>query len=863
MAPPLLPVRAIEPEIRAAIERGSRLILTAETGSGKTTQVPQILMESRTVTGQILVLEPRRLAARLVAQRVAEEVAAGSASGMESGRRASGESGARDASSLRGRASAALGGIVGYQTRFERAWSDRTRIGFVTEGIFLRWLERDPTLRGVGAVVLDEFHERSVLADLALGLVERLQSRERSDLRLIIMSATLDAERLSDRLDATRLHAEGRLHPVEIVHRAPEANAPPWEIAARAIVEELDAGTLEGDVLVFMPGAEEIDRSVEAIGAALRTRGERAAVLGLHGSMRPEQQDDALRPRAERRVIVATNVAQTSITIDGIRTVIDAGTARVNRHDPRRALDALVLEPISRAAADQRAGRAGRTAPGRCIRLWSAQDHARRPAFDSPEVLRSDLTDAMLTLTAALPGGFADAERFAWIDAPAPDAIDHARGLLRQLGCITVDGAITEVGRRVAALPLHPRLGRAMIEAERLGCVERAAKWCAIAAGRDFVDERDPATRSALTALLDRGESPSDMVVRERLLEERTGGRVRVFPPARSEARRAADQLQRLVRGAAGRSDDARSVSVALVAGFPDFIAYRPDRQKPHALVSGRRKVEIDRDTLVRGEGFALALSARAHPRDPATQLLSLLAPLERAWLEEALPERFTTVVEERWNATARAVEQVEERRFDAIAIESTVRPARDLGAAATVLAERIATGEIELPLWNEQVEQWLARVRCVGEWFPERALLRYDDDDLAVIRSEIVHGATRASQLAERQCLDAVRGALSHDDARFVDRMAPAEIPLPSGRRLRLRYQPGQPPRGSARIQDLFDLRETPSVAGGKIAVLLEILAPSQRPLQVTSDLKGFFERLYPQLRPQLRRKYPKHEWR
>lgn len=852
-----LPVRAIEREIRAAIERGPRLVLTAETGSGKTTQVPRIVLESGAVAGEILVLEPRRLAARLVAKRVAEEV--GAAEGQR-------DAIATDRARARGRASAGeLGGVVGFQTRFERAWSAETRIGFVTEGVFLRRLERDPLLRGVGAVILDEFHERSVLADLAFGLVERLQSRERSDLRLIVMSATLDAERLAARLRAPVLHAEGRLFPVEISYRAPEARAAPWELAASAVIESLDAGRLDGDVLVFMPGAEEIDRSVESIAAALRSRGEKAAVLGLHGGMRPERQDEALRPRAERRVIVATNVAQTSITIDGICTVIDSGTARVNRHDPKRALDALVLEPISRAAADQRAGRAGRTAPGRCVRLWSEQDHARRPAFDSPEVLRADLSEAMLTLAAALPEGFAAAERFGWIDAPSRDAVEHARELLGRLGCIDGDGAITEIGRRVASLPLHPRLGRAMIESARLGCVDRAAKWCAVAAGRDFVDDRDPGAKAALTSLIEKGEAPSDMIVRERLVESSGGAsRVHVNPAVLAETRRAAEQLRRLVRDEPPRAvADARAVSLALLTGFPDFVAYRPDRGKPHALVAGRRKVELDRDTLVRGEGFMLALSARAHPRDPSTQLLSLLTPLERSWLEESLPDRFALSVEERWNASSRAVEEIEELRFDGITVESTARPARDLAAAARILAAKIGDGELELPQWSEAVDQWIARVRCVSEWFPDRTLLRYDDDDLAIIRAEIVHGATRASQLAERPCLDAVRGALSHEDARFVDRMAPAEIPLPTGRRLRLRYQPGQPPRGATRIQDLFDLRETPTVAGGKIAVLLEILAPSQRPLQVTSDLKGFFERLYPQIRPELRRRYPKHEWR
>jgi len=857
MRTPDLPIRRHAAAILEALERDPRLVLTAETGSGKSTQMPQILAEralgaGRGVPGEILVLEPRRLAARLLARRVAEEMGG------------------------------APGELVGWQTRFDRAWSARTRIGFVTEGVFIRRWIADPSLRGVDAVLVDEFHERSILADLALGLARRTQAHQRPELRLVVMSATLDAARLASTLDAACIHAEGRMHPVSIIHRPSAQDLPPWVSAADALDELLDAGTAEGDVLVFMPGVFEIDRTVEAIGERLRRRGDRAFVAGLHGAMTAERQDEALRPRAERRVIVATNVAQTSITIEGVATVIDSGTARVHRHDPRRALDALVLEPISRAAADQRAGRAGRTRPGRCVRLWSEQDHARRPAFDAPEITRSDLAEPLLTVAAAMPGGFAEIERFPWVEVPPRELVEQARSALERLQCIDDVGAVTATGRTAASMPLHPRLARAMIEAATLGCTDRAAAWCAIAASRDFVEERSP---TALLRVLEADDAPSDLTVRERLLgglrgggdgaERAVGARgrrelppsapsARVHPGAIDEARRARDQLRRLAPASGAASTrSAEAVTRAMLAGFPEFVAWRPDRERPHAFLAGRRKVEIDRESVVRAAGFVLALEVRADPRDPATQRLSMLTPVDRAWLEAVAPSRFSRIEEERWNPATRAVEAIEELRFDDIPIESTSRPARRLDAAAQILAERIGAGEIELAQWDERVEQWIARVRCVAEWFPDRGLLRYDDEDLMVIRSEIVHGATRASQLADRPCLDAVRQALASDDARFVDRMAPAELPLPSGRRLRLRYQPGQPPRGAARIQDLFDLRETPSVAGGRIAVLLEILAPSQRPLQVTSDLPGFFERLYPQLRPELRRRYPRHEWR
>ncbi|MBM4112299.1 MAG: ATP-dependent RNA helicase, partial [Phycisphaerae bacterium] len=458
-----LPVRAVGDSIVAALRRANRLVLSADTGSGKSTQVPRILLESGLVPTRerVLVLEPRRLAARLLARRVAEELGG------------------------------APGDVVGWQTRFERVWSERTRVGFVTEGVFLRkWMD-DPALGGVGAVVLDEFHERSVLADLALGLVRRTQREARPDLKLIVMSATLDAEALAPALGAERIHAEGRRFPVETRHHPPIAGEAPWSTASAALEELIHEGAAPGDVLVFMPGAFEIDRTVETMSAALARRGERAFVAGLHGSMSPERQDEALQSRRERRVIVATNVAQTSITIDGVATVIDSGTARVFRHDPRRALDSLVLEPISRAAADQRAGRAGRTRPGNCVRLWSERDHASRPEFDEPEIRRVDLCEALLTVAAALPDGWADIERFEWVDAPPREHAAQARRVLEQIGCLDAGGAVTEIGRRTARLPLHPRLGRALVEAERGGAIERTAAWCAIAASRDFVEERD------------------------------------------------------------------------------------------------------------------------------------------------------------------------------------------------------------------------------------------------------------------------------------------------------------------------------------------------------------------------------------
>ena len=835
-----LPINAFAQEIIQRISRDRTLVLVAETGSGKTTQVPQILLKSGIAgEGRIVVLQPRRLAARAVARRVAFEM------------------GVRE------------GGLVGYRTRYERVESAETKILFMTDGLFVRLAQGTQDLKGISVVVLDEFHERGISTDLAAGMVRRLQSQRRPDLRVAIMSATLDAARLGEVFGVEPLSVPGRMHPVDIRFLGDvRANEDVIDRAVNAIVDA--AGNLQGDGLVFMPGRNEIQRTIEA----LRSRLPSGAfdVMALHGGQSPEEQDRALNPSDRRKIVVATNVAETSLTIPGIRFVVDSGLARVHRFDPLRDLNALKLEPISQASARQRAGRAGRTAPGVCLRLWSEATQNRRAEFDAPEVHRIDLSEALLGLSVV---GENDPLKFPWIDSPDSSALDRALRVLVGCGAMDTQGRLTLNGRAMAQIPAHPRLARALLEGARRGCAQRAGLWAA------FLSERDPFDRENSESMrrhLETDDRPSDVIARERIFLAWHGGkanRMSIDSDAAREVARAADHLSsaalraagdltQVSRGAqAGNSSD-EAIAESFMLGFPDRIAWRLDRHRPHAAMAQRRKVSIDKRSLHEGAGPLLAFEVRQSGGGDTTETtLSMTVALERAWLESTLPHRFANRVEERWEASSQSVEEIEEQLFDDTVIERTVRPSRNLAVASEIIAVRMMEDGLRPDEWEEQIVPWIARTRWVAEIFPQRELLTYSDDDLRILFAEIAAGASRWSQVRGRSCLAIVLSALSYEDQTFVQQMAPADIRLPSGYKMKLIYENGQPPRGSAKIQDFYGLDQTPSVAGGRIAVRLEILGPNRRPLQTTADLAGFWRVLYPEIRNELRRRYPRHEWR
>ncbi|MCE9591087.1 MAG: ATP-dependent helicase HrpB [Planctomycetes bacterium] len=837
---PQLPIHEIENDLIATLRSGNRLVLTAPTGSGKTTQVPQILHRAAVSPGKIIILQPRRLATRLVANRVAAEM------------------------------KVRVGDLVGYQTRHDNRVTHHTLIHFMTEGLFLRLLQSDPTLQGIGTVILDEFHERSLNADVSLGVLKALQETRRPDLRVVVMSATLDAQRVAAFLACPNLAAGGRLHPVQVTYLEKRSFIQPWDLAHDALDHLLHTQP-EGDILIFMPGSYEIRRTLDA--CRRLDRDDTLAFFPLHGELPPAQQDAAVGPCDRRKVIVSTNVAETSITIEGVRHVIDSGQAKINRYDTRRGINVLLVEPISRASAEQRAGRAGRTAPGTVTRLWTEPEHRTRPEHETPEARRLDLAEVVLQLKSF---GVVDPANFAWLEKPEPAALQQALGVLAMIGAVTPGGALTDMGRIMARLPMHPRLSRMLIEARRRGCLRRAALWAALISERGILVRRRENTFNDEP----QREAATDFVVLERAFE--TARNVE-FEPTRCEklgvhamACRELDRTHRLYldvcgdvfdsrsRGGAEASINASDVVKCLLVAFPDHLATRRSEGNLACAIVGQRRGVLDETTIAKRVGPVLPVEVREVGAGQGVKtVLSLVSEVEPAWVEEMFPGRVVRDVAVTWNADIKGTVRAERVLFDDLVLSESPRGEPDPAAAGPILAEMAFHNELKLNGWDEAVDQWIARTRWVGQNFPERKLITYDDQDRRVLLQEICSGATRYSQIADKPCIDIVRNALSWDDQQFVERMAPDRVQLPRGFKMKIDYTPGSPPRGRAKIQDFYEMNQSPTVAGGRQRVLLEILGPNQRPLQITDDLAGFWANLYPTLRKELSRKYPRHEWR
>jgi len=766
-----LPIDPLIPKILLHLWGERNLVLEAPPGAGKTTRVPPALLDLD--DREVLVLEPRRLAARLAARFVA------------AGR---GET---------------VGQTVGYQVRFEDVSSPRTRLRFLTEGVLTRRLLSDPALSRVGTVVLDEFHERHLEGDLALALLRRLQRGRRPDLRLVAMSAT----------------PEGRQYPLEIEY-TPHSAAPLEQQVASALEGLPDAGP-GAHVLVFLPGAYEIRRAATACSPLARRRG--WALLPLHGDQPPEEQDRAVGPSQRTKVILSTNVAESSITIDGVVTVVDSGLARVSAHSAWSGLPTLRVARVSQASANQRAGRAGRTGPGRAIRLYPLEDFVRRPAHDPPEILRADLSPAALLLHAMGAGGLGALD---WLDAPPVESVRHAEELLRQLG------AQGDVGRKMARYPLHPRLSRLVLEAERRGVAEDGCAVAALlSAGERLPEWPGHATRSDLLVLL---ESP---------WEARTAQVVR-------QVRRMANPA----RQASGRDENALLLSA--LAAFPDRVARR--RQGRELQLAAGGPAELARSSTVTEAEFLIAVEAEDRQERQAP-LVRIASAIEPEWLLEMFPDRVSATSETVWNRAAERVESVEALMFGQIAIQQS-RGAPDAEAAAALLADKAMEAGVARFADVEETEAWLGRVRFAAG---HAAVV---EPAMGEALRRLAFGLKSFAEL-EAACrngglLRALEGAMDAASRRLLDEVAPEKIRLPGGRQVRVHYEAGQPPWIASRLQDFFGMRSTPTVARGAIPLVIRLLAPNQRPVQTTTDLAGFWQRLYPQVRKELARRYPKHAW-
>jgi ATP-dependent helicase HrpB len=839
-----LPIDPVLPEIVAALGAGGAAVLVAEPGAGKTTRVPPALLDAGLLGPDhpaVVVLQPRRVAARAAAARIAEE---------------------------RGWA---VGGEVGYHVRLDRRVGPRTRLRVATEGVLNRQLLADPFLEGVGAVVLDEFHERSLHTDLALALLREVRESVRPDLLILVMSATLDAAPVAGFLGgAPVVRSEGRAFPVAVEYLPPpDARAPIGDRVARAVGHALAADPRDdGDVLVFLPGMEEIRRSARALEPLAAREG--LLVLPLHGSLPAEEQDRAIRPAGRRKVVLATNVAETSLTIEGVTTVIDTGLARFAGHDPARGLDRLELGRISRASAAQRAGRAGRTRPGRCLRLWAEREDRGRPEFDEPEVRRADLAATVLALHA---WGQPEPARFGWFEPPPAASIDAAERLLADLGALE-SGRITPLGRTLLDLPLHPRLGRLMVEAARVGRVEEGAALAALLAEKDILSPGrapGPARRASShgrSDLLDRLDALGRAERARFSASLRPSG---IDPQAARRVARARDELlrvgRRLGRGRppAPTGDPESGLLRLALAAYPDRVCRRRPGDPSAGRMVGGRGVRLEPESVVREAELFLALDTRDDrrpgpgAREARVRVASEVRP---EWLDELRPgsvrvERAVRFDEARGRAVAVRTVLYRDLPLSEEA-HGAVEPAEASAALAAFLAPRAESFLRE----DGDAAKLLDRLAFLRDAWPESGLPEFDAGALAELVASACAGRRTVEEARKVPLAPLLLGRLSFAQARLLDEHAPEALRVPSGNRIRLAYEPGRPPVLAVRLQELFGLAETPRLAGGRVPVLLHLLGPNFRPVQVTDDLRSFWTTTYHQVRKDLRNRYPRHAW-
>ncbi|MEP7187284.1 MAG: ATP-dependent helicase HrpB [Rhodanobacter sp.] len=817
---PIFPITSLLPQIAASLAEHSRLVLEAPPGAGKTTQVPLALLDAPWLAGQkIVMLEPRRIAARAAAQFMAQQL---------------GE---------------AVGQTVGYRIRFESKVSVATRIEVVTEGILTSLLQSDPELTGIGLVVFDEFHERHLAGDLGAVLALDVQGTLRPELRLMVMSATLDGERIAQWLDAPYLSSPGRSFPVRVEHPPARTQESIEHHLARVVRQALRDH--DGDVLGFLPGRREIARCQATLLQTLDR--DDVEVFALHGELSLTEQQAALSPAEAgmRRVVLATNVAESSITLPGIRTVVDAGLAREPRFDPNSGFSRLETVSISQASADQRAGRAGRVAEGTAYRLWPQSQ--RLEASRRPEISQAELSSLALELAAW--GVSADrVTELRWLDAPPSGAMAQARDLLVRLAALSADGRITALGKNMLKLGAAPRLAAAALRAP-VGLQSLIADLLALMEARSPM--RGAPARS------------DDFRIRVAALHawrDRRGSAVRgeVDTAALAAIEQASKGWRRRldVRTAASGMPDSHSVGDLLLHAFPDRVARRDDLRPLRYTLANGRGARLHENTALAGEPWLVVLDLRHEARD---SLIFAAAPLDLQALERDDPAHFTRERTLRWNDERGAAEAFDERRYGSIVLERRSVPVRPEDAVPALIAAVRAQGIARLP-WSASAQRLRSRMQALRAWMPELALP--DVSDAALLASleqwlrPCLEGIHRLDGLRAEQVSQALSALFDYQQRQLLDAQAPESIEVPSGQRRQLAYAEDEPPVLAVKLQELFGLADTPRVGAGRIPVTLHLLSPAGRPIQVTQDLKGFWERTYPQVRKELKGRYPRHPW-
>jgi len=819
----------------------SSLVIEAPPGAGKTTRVPPALLEGGFGKGEILVLQPRRLPARLAALRVAEEM------GEDVGR------------------------TVGYSVRFEDVGGSGTRIRFMTEGILLRRLLVDPNLQGVSTVILDEFHERHLATDLALALLARLQRGARPDLRLVVMSATLESQPVCEFLGGCPgIRSEGRAFPVAIEYPDVPEDRPLAERIASAVRRAFQDGC-QGDLLVFLPGAGEIRRAWEALEPFAQAKN--LLVLPLHGDLPPAEQQRSVRPADRPKVILSTNVAETSVTIPGVVAVIDAGLARIASHSPWSGLSRLAVGKISQASAIQRAGRAGRTAPGRALRLYPRHDFESRRPYEIPEIRRLDLSEALLTLAAL---GIGDASRFDWFEMPDAASLEAGASLLHKLAAIDGKGGLTEIGRRMLRFPAHPRLARLLVEGERRGVGEDAAALAALLSEGDISDE----ARARFGDARNRpGQSEgADLLERLDRFGQARGarfdrGRLRGLG-VNPRAAESADKARRQLASALGRNGVVRpngpeavdaALAMATLTAFPDRVMRRRSPGANQAILATGGAAEIG--PLPPGDLMvAVDAEERAAPagqKAGRSVVVRLAVAIEPDWLLDLVPAGLSESDTTLWNADTGRAETVARLSYGAVVLDETRKPSLASPAASQLLAEAVLVGRSATGgVLDGSSASLQVKLELLRGAFPERDIPLLDGEQVRGLLTAACEGLTSLAGFAAVPVEERLRRALPPAVVGMLRDETPEHVRLPGGRQAPVNYEPGKPPWIESRLQDFFGMSTGPAICRGRVPLTLHLLAPNYRAVQVTSDLAGFWQKHYPAIRRELGRRYPRHAW-
>lgn len=847
-SPDSLPIYELRAPLTEALRDAAtpNLLIKAPTGSGKSTQVPKFVLDAGVLgpDQRAYVLQPRRIAARMLAQRVANE------------------RGVR------------LGGEVGYQVRFDNVSSKETRLMYVTEGVFLRLLIEDPDLKKVGCLIIDEFHERHIDGDLCLAWARALQKARRPDLKIIVMSATLVPGPLVEFLQPSKLfESQGRTFPVEVRYQAPgrskigEVEAV-WDQATRACEDLIREPGFDGDILVFMPGGHEIRKTITALSGRSFTRNMR--VLPLHGELSPQEQDAAVTPGPQRRIIVSTNVAETSLTIEGVRSVVDAGLARMAGYDARRGINTLTVQRISRASAEQRTGRAGRLGPGIAVRLWPEREHLHRAECEAPEIHRLELSETVLATRVAAERAKLD---IVWFEPPAPAALARAERLLHDLGAVDHENHITPLGIKMSAFPLEPRFARMLLAAAGQGCLEDAAVCAAIAQGREILIATQKQSHRGNEDFWEKDDI-SEFQAQLRAFYKANDLRfdpgscrpLGIHGMAAREAAKAADQFLRLAHRIGLKDErqaaDASALAKTLLAAFSDHVGAETSPGSRVYQLTGGNRGHL-KDPHIKAPKMLVAAEAIEIQGKALQVQLNNVTRIEEEWLREMYPEDFVTEKRALYDVQQKRVINQELTRFRDLILIAKERGEPDETVAASLLADEVMAGRLKLEGWGERADQFIIRLNCLSKWMPELELPPITEDDRRLLVEQICHGCTAYRQLKDKDVFPALHQWLSPMQRDLLDRFAPERIPLKQDRSAKVTYDEKQAPSISVVLQHLYDINENPKIADQRVTVVVHLLSPAQRPIQTTGDLGRFWKEGYPAVRTQLKGRYPKHEWR